>query len=348
FAYNIKEENITVAVFAVADDRLGLNRGRIDMENNIYTVYESSSCPGIEPFKVNWGGRNVLYPKEKVSLLSSLFVESLHACSEPYVGYIPAFRIPMESLKSFLGNIQGKEIESEDEPNIRIPGYLEQDDLRPPLNDPAVMGYFNITSLQMRQIDVEAFYFLLPGLDSDNRKYQPFLPTKDALSIAALRFYLNHKTGIALVVPYISLKDCKADADIVGMFPEEIKKLLNVITTPTENWKDREENLAAYRLLRYASGYLWGKYVLKQWFGIDVKEDNIASNGGICSKTFLKWLNGDSAVLDIKNIWSFFDPANGFVVEEQQESEENLEKIINGNLSEEQAKDFCGVISNQM
>ena len=332
--YGVDEKNLTVAVFAMTDDENKINQHRIDKKKGLYTVFCSSSRPNVQPFQVSWGSGDAFYTKANISAFSNFFVEALHVCSEPYVGYIPAFRLPIKYVQDFLGANRERNVEVDGESAIRIPGYLEQDDLRAPLNDPAIVGYYNITSEQMRKHDIEAFYLSLPVLNSGNENCMPFLPPNYALSIAALRFYLNRKTGIALIVPYLSLKDCHADAEIVEMFPKELRPLLRRM--PTENWEDFEEHLAAYRLLRYASGYLWGKYVFKQWFGLDVKDENIASYGGICSETFFNWLNGSSAVQDLMHIWSFFAPERDNVVEEIQslklDGETNLKKIISSNL----------------
>jgi len=342
--YYVDKNNITVAVFAMAIDAYGFNRRRIDAENKHYTVYKSSSRPGIKSFQVNWGGSDLPYTKEEVSLLSNIFVETLHACSEPYVGYIPAFRIPLEIVQERLGAYRGKEVEIEGTPPIRVPGYLEQDDLKTPYNNSQYIGFSNITSLQMRQNDVESFFFTLSTSDSE----LPFIPTKDALHIAALRFYLNRKTGQTLVVPYISLNDCYADAKIIEMFPKKLQPLMNGITSPVKKWNYREEHLCAYRLLRYASGYLWGKYIIKQWFDIDVTKKDLASNGGICSETFFDWLNNPSAEQDLAKIWPFFAPEKGNVVKEkkipQQNGEKDLEAIIRRNLSYDDPKNFYDAI----
>jgi len=349
--YNVDEKNITVAVFAMTDDgEQGSNRRRI--KENLYTVYKSKAPyrSNIPSFKVNWGGNEDTFcPKKNVSLYSSLFVEALHACSVPYVGYIPAFSLPIEVVQKFLGAERGKEIKLAGEPDIRVHGYLEQDDLRVPLNDPAKMGYYNITSPQMWHHDVEAFYITLSDLDS-YKNYMPFFPPKFAISIAALRFYLNHKTGIALIVPYLSLKDCDADAEIVEMFPKDLRPLMSRMST--QEWKDREDNLAAYRLLRYAAGYLWGKYVFKRCFRLNVKKDeNIASFGGICSKAFFDWLDSSSVEQDLMRIWPFFAPEKGNVVEKTQslemESEKSLEDIIHRDLPENR-EDFIKIVNKSI
>jgi len=344
--YDVDAKNLTVAVFAMTDDKYNYNRQRIDIKENSYTAYDSN-FRGKPPLKVNWNGRDVFYTNEDVSAFSYLFVEAIHACSEPYVGYIPAFRLPIKVVQDFLGADRGKNIELDSKSDVRISGYLEQDDLRAPLNNPDKVGYYNITNQQMRQDDIEAFYFSLPCLDFNNID-MPFLPASDALSVAALRFYLNRKTGIALIVPYLSLKDCHADADIVKMFPEKLQPLLNYIDT-TEKWNNREEHIAAYRLLRYASGYLWGKHVLKQWFNCEVKEENIASCGGICSDTFFNWLDGSSAVQDLKRIWSFFAPEKNNVVEETQidipKDEAGFGDVIDQSLSVSTPVDYFNTVS---
>jgi len=350
WVYNIDENNITVAAFAMVDDKHNYNRQRIDTEKNLYTVYRSPAR-GKPEFRVNWGGGDS-FSKEDVLAFSYSFVNALHACSEPYVGYIPAFRLPIEVVQDFLGAERGKDayIKLNNESSVPIPGYLEQDDLRAPLNDPMIVGYYNITSQQMRQHDVEAFYISLPALDSGNKNYLPFLPSKDALSIAALRFYLNRKTGIALIVPYLSLKDCSADADIVKMFPEKLQPLMKKMCSE-QVWYENEGHLTAYRLLRYASGYLWGKYVFKQWFGLDVKEENIASFGGICSDTFFDWLDSSSAEQDLTHIWSFFAPEMNNVVEEtrslEPDNETSLEDIIRRDMQED-GNNFINIIGQSL
>jgi len=330
YAYGIDKNNLTVAVFAMVESKRNLRR--IDGENKLYTV-SYSSLRKIPSFQVKWGGGN-FYSKYPVSAFSNFFVQALHACSEPYVGYIPAFCLPIDVVQKFLGANRGQDVILPGMPDTPVSGYLEQEDLRrPPLNDSSVVGYYNITTQQMRQHDVEAFYFSLPydvekfyaslpAVDSDDKNDLSFFPPKHALSVEALRFYINRNTGIALMVPYLSLKDCYADRNIVEMFPKELQPLLSKM--PTENWKDREDYLAAYRLLRYAAGYLWGKHVFKRWFGLDVKDENIASEGGICSEQFFNWLNGSSASEDLKRIWPFFASEN--VVEETQG--QKLEKII--------------------
>jgi len=347
--YKVDINIITVSVFAMTKDRHGYNKQRIDEKEKKYTVRKSPSHD-IKPFKVSWedGGEFIEYNAENVSAFSNFFVEALHACSEPYVGYIPAFRLPIEDVQEFLGAERGKDINFDSASTIRVPGYLEQDDLRAPLNDPAIVGYYNITNQQMRQNDIEAFYISLPALDSDDKTYLPFLPPKHALSIAALRFYLNRKTGIALIVPYISLKDCDAEADIAQVFPKQLRPLLKEMYSK-EEWKEYEGRLAAYRLLRYASGYLWGKYVFNKWFGRDVKKEDIASTGGICSDVFFDWLNGSSAEKDLTHIWSFFAPEKGHVVEKtEMDSETSLKDIIHRYLSEDQANNFCDFICNDL
>jgi hypothetical protein len=351
WVYNVNEKNLTVAVFAMTDDKYKHNRRRIDINENSYTVYDTHSR-GKPPLKVNWNGGEVFYNKKDISNFSYFFVEAIHTCSEPYVGYIPAFRLPIEVVRDFLGADRGKDIELGSKSAICVPGYLEQDDLHSPFNDPDKIGFYNITSQQMRQNDIEAFYFSLPCLGFDNIDCDmSFLPTSDALSIAALRFYLNRKTGIALIVPYLSLKDCHADADIVKMFPEKLQPLMNCMNT-TENWNDREEHIVAYRLLRYASGYLWGKYVFKQWFKCEIKEKNIASRGGICSEIFFDWLNSSSAVQDLTHIWSFFAPEKNNVVEEtrslpEPDSKMSFEEIIDRYIPED-AADFGKVINKSL
>jgi len=155
FVYKVDEKNLTVAVFAVVNSDKNRKKERIDTEKKLYTVYPAHGKPS---FQVNWGDGNAFYDKNDVSAISYYFVEALHACGVPYVGYIPAFRLPIEYVENFFDNKRGKEIDFGGEPAIRIPGYLEQDDLREPLNNPAKIGYSNITSKQMRQHDVEAFY----------------------------------------------------------------------------------------------------------------------------------------------------------------------------------------------
>ncbi|MDR1175971.1 MAG: phosphoribosyltransferase [Treponema sp.] len=353
--YGVDEKNLTVAVFAMTDDEHKINQHRIDKEKGLYTVFFSPSRPGIQPFQVNWGSRDAFYTKEDISAFSNFFVEALHACSEPYVGYIPAFRLPIKDVQDFFGANKENNIELGNVSAIRIPGYLEQDDLKAPLNDPAVVGYYNITSETMRKHDIEAFYILLPddvetfyipALNSSDKNDLSFLPSKHALSIGALRFYLNSKTGIALMVPYLSLKDCYAEKDIVEKFPKELQPLLKKMQA--EKWEEREEQLAAYRLLRYASGYLWGKYVFKQWFGRDVKDEDIVSYGGICSERFFNWINGPSAVQDLTYIWSFFAPEKNNVVEETQslelDGEAGLKNVIGRDLHDDDKKYFRDVI----
>jgi len=340
-------QDLTVAVFAMADDKR--NRERISGER--YTVYESPSHPGIKPFEVKWNGKDVFYTtRDNVSAFSNFFVEALHAFSEPYVGYIPAFRLPLEVVKEKLGAYRGKEIALPGTSDIRVHGYLEQDDFNDPFSEPGKMGYYNITSQQMRQNDVEAFYFSSPVVDSDKEEFLPSFLSKNAISIAALRFYLNSETGFALIVPYLSLKDCYADKDIVEEFPEKLKALL--INKPTEKWEDSEEQLAAYRLIRYAAGYLWGKQIIKDWFELKVNDENLASNGGICSQEFFNWLsddNDDSAKQDIARIWSFFDPEKGNVVEEKQsmlpKAGADFVDVIDKSLSVSDIVDYYGTVS---
>jgi len=329
--YNVDKNNITLAVFAMSNDERNLKR--INKDKDLYTVYPA--CSGKEIFQVNWLSGN-FYPKETILKISYFFVKALHACSIPYVGYIPAFSLPLKDVQKFLGAKRGKKIKFGSKPVIRIPGYLEQDDLKAPLNDPSIMGYFNITSQQMRQDDVEAFFILLPALDSRDKHYLPFLPPKHAFSIAALRFYLNRNTNVALVVPYLSLKDCYAEKDIAREFPEELRPLMREMCS-TDVWEEYEGRLAAYRLLRFASCYLWGKYVFKQWFGREVKEEDIVSHGGICSKKFFTWLNGPYVEKDLMSIWSFFDPQRKNIVEDPPE-QTKLEDLIRDEMSADEEK----------
>jgi len=321
WVYGVAENNITVSVFAVTDS--DQNKKRIDIKNNRYTVYPSGNPnnPSFNKpsFEVNWGG-GTFYHKDTVLKFSNFFVEALHACSVPYTGYIPAFSLPVEVVQDYFGIDE------------KILGYLEQEDLtKEPFRNSEKMGFFNITNPQMNLHDVEAFYITLP---EDNKL--PFFPPDYALSVAALRFYLNRKTRIALVVPYLSLKDCKADAKIVEMFPDVLQSLMPKMCSE-KDWSDHEERLAAYRLLRYASGYLWGKHIIKQWFGRDIADD-VASNGGICSDIFVDWLNG-SAEQDLAKIWPFFAPETGNVVKEtpilEQYNEANLKKIIEQDMPED-------------
>jgi len=343
--YKVDKKNLTVAVFAMTEDRYRLNQKRIN--KNLYTINKSLSRK-MDSFEVNWGGGDdSFYPKEKVSAFSNFFVEALHACSEPYVGYIPAFRLPIEVVQEKLGAYRGKKVKLNNASNIRFSGYLEQDDLKTPFNDPAKIEYYNITNQQMRQHDIDAFYFSLSVLDFDDKDYLSLLLPKYALSIAALRFYLNRKTGIALVVPYISLKDCDAEADIAHEFPKELQQLVGEMCKK-EEWKEYEGRLAAYRILRYAVGYLWGKYVFKQWFGLEVKEENIASCGGISSDVFFKWLNSNSAIQDLSLIWSFFAPENNNVVKRtEMDSEKSFKKIIHHGIPNDEAN-FSKVISQSL
>jgi hypoxanthine phosphoribosyltransferase len=95
WVYNVDEKNITVAVFAVMTDD-GFNERRIVVEKKFYTVYRSSDR-GKPQFTVNWGGGK-FYLKKYIEAFSSFFVEALHACSEPYVGYIPAFRLTIKEV----------------------------------------------------------------------------------------------------------------------------------------------------------------------------------------------------------------------------------------------------------
>jgi hypothetical protein len=356
FVYGVDEKNLTVTVFAMTDDEH--NRKRIDKEKGLYTVYDSSTRPGIQPFQVNWGSGGAFYNKNYISLFSNFFVAALHACSEPYVGYIPAFRLPIKDVQDFFGAERWKKNELGGKSAVRTSGYLEQNELKEPLNKSTVVGYYNITSEQMRKHNIEAFYislpddvekFYIPALDSGDKDDLSFLPSKHALSIGALRFYLNSKTGIALMVPYLSLKDCYAEKDIVGMFPEKLQPLLKKMPeNETEKWEDIEEHLAAYRLIRYASAYLWGKYVFKKWFGRDVKDKDIASYGGICSERYFNWLKDPSAVQDLKHIWSFFAPEENNVVKETQspelDVESGLKEVISRDLYDDDKKYFSDVI----
>jgi len=354
--YKVDKKNLTVAVFAITDNKY--NRRRIDADKNLYTV-SRSSFRKMDPFEVNWGGGKAFYGKEdasvfsnfysknQVSLFSYLFVEALHACSEPYVGYIPAFRLPIDVVQKRLGAYRGKDVRL-GASDISVPGYLEQEDLKAaPFNDPAKVGYYNITGQQMRQHDVEAFYLSLSVLDFDDKDYLSRLLPEYAISIAALRFYLNRKTGIALVVPYLSLKDCNAEAKIEDEFPKELRYLVEEMCEE-EEWEEYEGRLAAYRILRYAAGYLWGKYVFKQWFGLDVKKEDIMSSGGICSDTFFGWLNSTSAADDLSLIWPFFAPGKGNVIEKTEiDSGKSFKGIIHRGIPKDEA-DFSKVIKRSL
>jgi len=340
WAYNVNENNITIAVFAVAKTRKN-NKERIDTEKNIYTVYPAYGKP---EFKVNWWHGNTFYDKKDISAISYFFIEALHACSVPYVGYIPAFRLPIGYVQDFLFDDR----KQKDEPDIHNKKYLKQNDLKAPLNDPSVVGYFNITSQQMWQHDIDAFYFslpdnadafYLPALDSSGKNDLPFFPPKHALSIQALRFYLNRKTGFALIVPYLSLKACRAAAHIDNEFPEEIQPLMKDLCSK-QDWKNYEGHIAAYRLLRFSACYLWGKYVLERWFPkVKEEEKEIVSLGGICSGKFLNWLEGPSAEQDLTRIWSFFDPDRGNVVEKTQSLKpagEEVKDIIHSDMPDDE------------
>jgi len=342
--YKIDKKNLTVAVFAMTDDKHEHNRRRINTEKSLYKVYKSSSRK-MESFEVNWGGGD-FYEKEHVSAFSNFFVEALHACGEPYVGYIPAFSLPIKVVQDFLGTERGKDAKVKGAPTICIPGYLEQDDLRAPLNDSEKAGYYNITNQQMRKHDVEAFYFSWPVFDFDDKEYLSRLLPEHAISIAALRFYLNRKTGSALIVPYLSLKDCRANADILNEFPKELGTLVENIPSP-QDWSEDERLLSAYRMLRYAAGYLWGKYIFKQWFGRDVTKENTASFGGICSDTFFTWLNGLSAEKDVTNIWSFFAKKGNVVEKTEKDSGKSLKHIIHRDIPKDE-EDFSKVIKKSL
>jgi hypothetical protein len=352
WAYNVNENNITIAVFAVAATKKN-NKKRIDTEKNIYTVYPTHDKPEL---KINWWQGNTFYKKRDISAISYFFIEALHVCSVPYVGYIPAFRLPFKYVEKFLGMDRMQK----DESDIHNKKYLEQDDLIPPLNDSSVVKYFNITSQQMWQHDIDAFYFslpddaetfYLPAFDSGVSKIDlPFFPPKHALSIHALRFYLNRKTGFALIVPYLSLKACRANEHIDQEFPKELRPLLKEMCSQ-QDWKDYEGHIAAYRLLRFAVCYLWGKYVLEHWFPkVEEKEKEIVSLGGICSEKFLNWLNGPYVEQNLASIWSFFDPKKGKVVEETQslkpDSEAIFDDIINIDMPED--KEYNKVINDSL
>jgi hypothetical protein len=105
----------------------------------------------------------------------------------------------------------------------------------------------------------------------------------------------------------------------------------------------------AYRLLCYASGYLWGKYIFKEWFKCEVKEENIVSRGGICSDNFFNWLNSSSAVQDLAHIWSFFAPEMNNVVEETRSLEpddvKNFGSVISKGLSVSAPVDYFSTVS---
>jgi len=339
--YKVDTKNLTVAVFAMTDDKHGYNRQRIDASKTLYTVSKSDTRK-MDTLEVKWYGGDAFCDKKDVSLFSSLFVEALHACSEPYVGYIPAFRLPIDVVQKKLGAYRGKDVKL-GASTISVPGYLEQDDLKTPFSDPAKVGYYNITNQQMWQHDIEAFYFSLSVLDFDDKEYLSLLLPEYAISIAALRFYLNRKTGIALIVPYLSLKDCHANADIAKEFPDKLRPLVREMCS-TKEWEEYEGRLAAYRLIRYAAGYLWGKYVFKQWFGCDVKEKNIMSTGGICSKIFFDWLDSPSAIQDLTHIWTFFSPEKGNIAKQMEmDNKKSLEDIIRLDLPKDDA-DFSKII----
>ncbi|MCL1819428.1 MAG: hypothetical protein FWG36_02085 [Oscillospiraceae bacterium] len=340
--YIVDPDNLTVFVLAMMNEKDNKENpemidrtDRIVWERKKYVVKESATR-NVEKFEVNWGcTKDVLHSREEIEEMSFRFVDAMHACSEPYVGYIGAFRFPIEKAIELFGKIRGKNIAIDYLDGVEVQGYLEQEDLRPPLNDPSLLEYHNITSLQMIKRGLEAFYIVPPIANSRNRDAMRFFPTEDAISLAALRFYVNPKTGFALMIPYISLKACTSESAIEQVFPENLRSLMREMVT-TDEWKDSEGRLAAHRLLRFAAGYVWGKYVMNHWFGISDAENYLVSDGGIRSEAFFDWLNDSDVEEDLEKAWDFFAPENCNVVLDQplMNNDNRFDDIIKEGLNE--------------
>jgi hypothetical protein len=304
YCYGVLPKNITLCVYAMQDKGKNFdNRKKISFDKegitgSVYKVRVIKNKGG--NFWVRWGGRkDGFFSEKEVRAFSLRFVEAIHACSEPYVANIPAYRFDFSEIQDVLNFKLGE------------PGAcIEQRDLPGLLSDPNNFIFHNITTQQMYQWDVEAF-MLMPHTNSSN-KFVDWLPNEsNALSFCSLRFYINRKAHTLLFVPYISLKACKLTSDLSNMFPDDIKFLLS--ESSTGNWDDLEGQMTAHRLLRYATSYVWGKHILSTYFGVsNTRYKGSVTTGGILSYVFTEWLNNENRIYsELRSIYMFFsNPGN--------------------------------------
>jgi len=292
YCYNIKPENITLYIYAMQD--IENNRRKIKsycdkLKGPSYNVKYIEKKGG--GFDVCWGGSDDTFQNEEfVRACSQKFVEAIHATGEPYLATSPAFMLSSAEIKKILGDISIKD---------KFTLFQNHLNKKSDFYDPKKYVFQNITTQQMHQWNIEAFMLTPKKIELDRYKW---IPSDEIRAFQSLRFYIHRRLGCAILAPYVSFKAFKVNTDLSAMYPNDIKYLFN---ENSSKWGNKEGQIAAHRLLRYAISYIWGKSILKNNFGITKFSNRMASNGGLCSVKFFNWLDNNKIYNDLERIWKF-------------------------------------------
>jgi hypothetical protein len=318
--YEIKPENITLYVYAMQDTEK--NRKKVKsfcdkLKRPSYTVKYIENKGG--DYDVCWGGSEDTFQSEEfVRACSQKFVEAIHASGEPYLATSPAFILSYNEIRQILGDI---------DLNDKATLFQSHLNKKSDFSNPEKYVFQNITTQQMHQWNIEAF--MLTPKETVLEKYT-WIPNENIKAFQALRFYIYRRLGRAILTPYVSFKAFSINTDLSAMYPNDIQYLFN---EQTNVWSNREGQIAAHRLLRYAISYIWGKNILRSNFDITEFSDRMASKGGICSTKYFCWLDNKRVYDDLKRIWALLSES-GHVINDVAPHNDDL-KIFNEAFEEE-------------
>jgi hypothetical protein len=185
-------------------------------------------------------------PKEQVQRASWDIVKAIHASGTPYVSYIPAFTISFDEADGRSGQALFASV-----PPVAKGEEITRDCLAPELRE---WGFENITVRPLYDVGVEAFC-LFPPRSAALRgiSLRKDIEYGDIEEIAALRVYVNYGLGEIMIVPHITFRACSSKTDITSALPKEVAALCG---------SDTKRHETAHRLLRYVSGYIYGRNLL--------------------------------------------------------------------------------------
>jgi len=214
------------------------------------------------------------------------FVRAIHATSTPYVAFGAGFKIDLDKCGS------GKIFECKNSAGL---SKITESSISDRLLD---LGWTfrDITTPILESCSVEAFALFSPIEQQTREKELVGRPPAKAEYYSALRFYVNRKLNIMLVVPYTTLRPCKTEqfvddricnimeyiADVCPVSKDWVEFLTSDVHIDSTNREEisLQRQRLTHRILHFASSYLMGKDLLRR-LGFSEKDYAFIDDGGI-------------------------------------------------------------------
>jgi hypothetical protein len=259
YDFGVPEKNITVYALAI-ENRHEYTEKHFSEDGGKWFL-NTNPVDRRPSIRLNWllNNKPMFYKGEYMKHFSKALVEAVAISSVPYLSFSCSFTFSLKSAKRLFGNI------------IKDTGeHIKQEDLKGTFADSDKYEFHNITTASYYESNVESFILFPKEKSGLLFSYLPSMKDEKGKEtvIKALRVYVNrnHNLGSLMVQPYVHIRELaeSTTADIIEVFPK-IPNILKFIYPPG-GLPTKDDRAAAWRLLSYATNYIWGKDCIKKIF----------------------------------------------------------------------------------